>query len=107
VLANLLAMPIVPAWVMLAGFLALLALPFGFDAPLWKLMGVGIQWMIAVAPVGHAAAGIGRTGRRVRGRSAAARERWLARRLPAALAFALCRRHAGGDLGVCATRTSG
>jgi competence protein ComEC len=49
VLANLLAMPIVSVWVMPAGLLALVALPFGFDAPLWRLMGGGIDWMIAVA----------------------------------------------------------
>jgi competence protein ComEC len=49
VLANLLAMPIVSIWVMPAGLLALLALPFGFDAPLWRLMGGGIAWMIEVA----------------------------------------------------------
>jgi competence protein ComEC len=49
VLANLLAMPIVSVWVMPAGLLALIALPFGFDAPLWRLMGGGIDWMITVA----------------------------------------------------------
>jgi competence protein ComEC len=49
VLANLLAMPIVSIWVMPTGLLALLAMPFGFDAPLWRLMGGGIEWMIAVA----------------------------------------------------------
>jgi competence protein ComEC len=49
VLANLLAMPIVSVWVMPSGLLALLALPFGLDAPLWRLMGLGIDWMIAVA----------------------------------------------------------
>jgi competence protein ComEC len=49
VLANLLAMPIVSAWVMPAGLVALLAMPFGFDAPLWRLMGGGIEWMISVA----------------------------------------------------------
>jgi len=49
VLANLLAMPIVSVWVMPAGLLALIALPFGFDAPLWRLMGGGIEWMITVA----------------------------------------------------------
>jgi len=48
-LANLLAMPIVSAWVMPAGLLALLAMPFGFDAPLWRLMGLGEDWMIWVA----------------------------------------------------------
>jgi competence protein ComEC len=49
VVANLLAMPIVSLWVMPAGILAVLALPFGLDAELWKLMGLGIDWMIAVA----------------------------------------------------------
>jgi competence protein ComEC len=49
VVANLLAMPIVSFWVMPAGILAVVALPFGLDAELWKLMGLGIDWMIAVA----------------------------------------------------------
>jgi competence protein ComEC len=49
VLANLLAMPIVSAWVMPAGMLALVAMPFGFDGPLWRLMGAGLDWMIMVA----------------------------------------------------------
>ena len=49
VIANLLAMPVVSAWVMPSGLLALVALPFGFDAPLWRLMGVGIDWMTGVA----------------------------------------------------------
>src|SRR5436309_57200 len=49
VLANLMAMPIVSIWVMPAGLLALLALAFGFDARLGKLMGLGIEWMIWVA----------------------------------------------------------
>src|SRR5436190_569553 len=49
VLANLLAMPIVSALVMPAGLLALVAMPFGFDAPLWRLMGLGIDWMFWVA----------------------------------------------------------
>ena len=49
VIANLLAMPIVSVLVMPAGLLALLAMPFGFDAPLWRLMGLGIDWMIWVA----------------------------------------------------------
>jgi competence protein ComEC len=49
VVANLMAMPIVSAFVMPAGLMALLALPFGFDAPLWKLMGLGVDWMIWVA----------------------------------------------------------
>jgi competence protein ComEC len=49
VLANLAAMPIVSLLVMPSGLLALVALPFGFDGPLWRLMGLGIEWMIAVA----------------------------------------------------------
>ena len=42
-------MPIVSVWVMPAGLLALAAMPFGFDGPLWYAMGQGIQWMDAVA----------------------------------------------------------
>jgi competence protein ComEC len=49
VIANLLAMPVVSAWVMPMGILGVLALPFGFDAPFWRLMGDGIDWMIGVA----------------------------------------------------------
>lgn len=48
VLANLLAMPVVSALVMPAGILGVFTLPFGFDAIFWRLMGVGIDWMIAV-----------------------------------------------------------
>lgn len=48
-LANLLAMPIVSAWVMPAGILGVFALPFGFDGIFWRIMGGGIDWMIAVA----------------------------------------------------------
>jgi competence protein ComEC len=49
VLANLGAMPVVSALVMPAGLLGLLAMPFGFDGFFWSLMGVGIDWMIAVS----------------------------------------------------------
>ena len=49
VLANLIAMPAVSIWIMPAGLLALIALPFGFDRPFWWLMGEGIEWIIAVA----------------------------------------------------------
>jgi competence protein ComEC len=64
VIANLLAMPVISAVAMPAGLLALVAMPFGFDAPLWRLMGAGIDWMVAVAmwvaslpgAVGHVAA---------------------------------------------------
>jgi len=47
-LANLAAMPVVSALVMPAGLLGLLAAPFGLDGVFWWLMGVGIDWMIAV-----------------------------------------------------------
>ena len=49
VLANLLAMPVVSAWVMPMGLLGLIAIPFGFDAPFWRQMGYGIDWMNAVS----------------------------------------------------------
>jgi len=49
VLANLLAMPVISVVVMPAGMLGLLAMPFGYDAPFWKLMALGIEWMDAVA----------------------------------------------------------
>jgi competence protein ComEC len=49
VIANLAAMPVVSAVVMPAGMLGLLAMPFGFDAPFWRAMEFGIDWMDAVA----------------------------------------------------------
>jgi competence protein ComEC len=49
VVANLLAMPVVSLVVMPAGILGLVAMPFGFDAPLWRLMGLGLDWMIFIA----------------------------------------------------------
>ncbi|MGH6683343.1 MAG: ComEC/Rec2 family competence protein, partial [Pseudolabrys sp.] len=61
VLANLLAMPVVSVWVMPMGILGLLALPFGFDAICWKLMGAGIDWMIGVVLwVAHLPGAVGR-----------------------------------------------
>jgi competence protein ComEC len=48
VLANLAAMPVVSALVMPAGILGLVAMPFGMDGVFWWLMGIGIDWMIAV-----------------------------------------------------------
>jgi competence protein ComEC len=61
VIANLLAMPVISALSMPAGLLALLAMPFGFDAPLWRLMGAGIDWMITVALwVAHLPGAVGR-----------------------------------------------
>jgi competence protein ComEC len=47
-LANLAAMPVVSALVMPAGLLGLVAMPFGLDGVFWWLMGLGIDWMIAV-----------------------------------------------------------
>jgi len=49
VLANLGAMPVISGLVMPAGILGLIATPFGFDAPFWRLMELGIDWMVAVA----------------------------------------------------------
>jgi competence protein ComEC len=48
VLANLAAMPVVSAVVMPAGLLGLAAMPFGLDGVFWWIMGIGIDWMIAV-----------------------------------------------------------
>ena len=48
-LANLLAMPVVSAVVMPMGILGLIAMPFGFDAPFWRLMSAGLDWMNGVA----------------------------------------------------------
>jgi competence protein ComEC len=49
VLANLGAMPVVSALVMPAGLLGLLAAPFGLDGVCWWVMGIGIDWMVAVS----------------------------------------------------------
>src|SRR5260370_11893062 len=49
VVANLVAMPVVSAWVMPWGILGLLAMPLGLDGTCWWLMGLGIDWMTAVA----------------------------------------------------------
>ena len=48
-IANLLAMPVVSAWVMPMGILGVVAIPFGFDAFFWRQMGYGIEWMDTVA----------------------------------------------------------
>ena len=84
VIANLLAMPIVSAWVMPAGLLALFAIPFGFDGFFWRLMGEGIDWMIAVALLVASLPGaVGRIARFRHG-SADARHRGPDRALPVA-----------------------
>jgi competence protein ComEC len=49
VLANLAAMPVVSALVMPAGMLGLVTMPFGLDGIFWRLMDVGINWMIIVS----------------------------------------------------------
>jgi competence protein ComEC len=49
VVANLLAMPIVSGWAMPWAILGLLAMPLGLDHPCWRMMGLGIDWMTAVA----------------------------------------------------------
>jgi competence protein ComEC len=49
VIANLAAMPVVSLLVMPAGLVGLLAMPFGFDGVFWRLMDLGIGWMVAVA----------------------------------------------------------
>jgi competence protein ComEC len=48
VIANLLAMPIVSAWVMPMGILGIVTMPLGLDAEFWRQMGYGIEWMNAV-----------------------------------------------------------
>ena len=92
VLANLLAMPIVSAWVMPMGILGVVAIPFGFDAMFWRQMGYGIEWMDAVALLGREPAGRVRSRHRVRHRAAAARDRGAAADLSAQDAAALERR---------------
>ncbi|EGP07550.1 competence protein [Bradyrhizobiaceae bacterium SG-6C] len=49
VLANLAAMPVVSALVMPAGLMGILAMPFGLDGVFWRLMDIGIGWMVAVS----------------------------------------------------------
>ena len=61
VIANLLAMPVVSAWVMPMGILGVVTMPFGFDAVFWQAMGAGLDWMIAVALwVAHLPGAVGR-----------------------------------------------
>ncbi|MBS0245388.1 MAG: ComEC family competence protein [Proteobacteria bacterium] len=64
VIANLLAMPVVSVLVMPMGILGVLTMPLGLDGVFWRLMGIGIDWMIDVVvwvahlpgAVGHMAA---------------------------------------------------
>jgi competence protein ComEC len=48
VLGNLLAMPVMGFWVMPAAAFAVLLMPLGWDAPALKLMGLGIDVMVAM-----------------------------------------------------------
>jgi ComEC/Rec2-related protein len=47
--ANLAAMPIISAVVMPAGLVGMLLMPFGLEAPFLKLMGLGLEGVIAIA----------------------------------------------------------
>ena len=47
--ANIAAMPIFTFIVMPAGFLALFLMPFGWDGPALKLMGLGLDYVLAIA----------------------------------------------------------
>jgi competence protein ComEC len=49
VVANLLAMPVISAWVMPFGILGLITMPLGLDGLCWRLMGQGIEWMTSIA----------------------------------------------------------
>jgi competence protein ComEC len=49
VVANLIAMPIVSAWIMPIGILGLISMPFGLDGLCWRLMGEGVGWMTSIA----------------------------------------------------------
>lgn len=62
VIANLAAMPVVSGIVMPAGLLGLVSIPFGLDGVFWRIMELGIGWMIAVSQWVAALPGaIGRT----------------------------------------------
>ncbi|WP_205908194.1 ComEC/Rec2 family competence protein [Rhizobium wuzhouense] len=54
--ANLAAMPLISIIVMPAGFIAMLAMPFGLDAPFFWIMGGGLDLVLVVA---HTVAGWG------------------------------------------------
>lgn len=48
-LGNMLALPLVSFWIMPAGVLGALLVPFGLDGFAWALMGAGVEAMLAVA----------------------------------------------------------
>ena len=49
VIANLAAMPVVSLWVMPTGIVGVMTMPLGLDGFFWKLMGHGIDCMVAIA----------------------------------------------------------
>ena len=49
VIANLIAMPVVSFWTMPWAIVGVVLMPFGFDGIAWWAMGLGIDWMIAIA----------------------------------------------------------
>ncbi len=49
VLANLFAVPLTAFWIMPSGLLGMIAMPLGLDAPFFRLMGRGIELLLAVA----------------------------------------------------------
>lgn len=49
VLANMLGIPLTTFWIMPAGFLAYMLMPFGLDGPAIQLMGMGIRGLMLIA----------------------------------------------------------
>ncbi|MFK8251549.1 ComEC/Rec2 family competence protein [Ancylobacter terrae] len=49
VVSNLVAMPLISLLVMPFGLLGTILIPFGFDGPAWRVMGWGIDGMLAVS----------------------------------------------------------
>ena len=49
ILANMLGIPLTTFWIMPAGFLAYILMPFGLDGPAIQLMGLGIRGLMLIA----------------------------------------------------------
>lgn len=49
ILANMLIVPLSSFWIMPLAMLALLAMPFGWDAPFLHLLKLGFEWMMAMS----------------------------------------------------------
>lgn len=47
-IANSVSIPLMGFWVMPVAILALIAMPFGLDAPLWRLAAAGVEAMLAL-----------------------------------------------------------